>query len=650
PPKRAAIEGTKEVLLAVVATTMTVIAVFGPIGFLSGVVGQFFKEFGLTICFAMAISLVDAITMAPMMSAYFAGKGHGNIQEKANPTNKFFGWIDKVLKKFDRFQTWLEDIYVKVLEWTMRKPKTVLLTAIVIFFASIFATKYIPKTFLPAQDNGEFMVGLDLAPGTSLERMDVVAKEVDELVRQQKEVFQTVLSVGNASGESNKASIFVEMVPAKQRNLNTSDFKAHMRELVKKYAFANPVVKDQDKVGGGQRPFTLNIIGSDQAQLEKESTIILEKLRTNVALLDVDTSYRPGKPEIQIDIDPVRAAAVGVLNANVGNELRALVEGVTPAVFRQNGKEYDVRIRLKEEQRDVRKFIDTIRIPAMNQRLTYLRLFADVKEAKGPTTINRQDRVRYIAITGDINPKGPGMGGAIGDVKKMLDVDHPLPAGMRYKFVGQAENFQELLINIVVAMGLGILFIYMVLASLYESFVTPFTIMLVLPLAACGAFFALWITQSSLDLFSMIGCVMLLGIATKNSIILVDYVNQSMVAGMTMHDAILKAGKNRLRPILMTSFALIAGMLPVAIGLNEASKQRTSMGVAIIGGLISSTLLTLVVVPAAYGYIEASKRWGNKFFGKLVTTDEKYDREQAAIAASRAVEEAKHSLGNEPSH
>ncbi len=219
------------------------------------------------------------------------------------------------------------------------------------------------------------------------------------------------------------------------------------------------------------------------------------------------------------------------------------------------------------------------------------------------------------------------MGGAINDVKKMFDVDHPLPTGMRYKFVGQAENFQELMINIVVAMGLGIVFIYMVLASLYESFIIPFTIMLVLPLAACGAFFALWLTQSSLDLFSMIGCVMLLGIATKNSIILVDYINQSVQAGMTLHDAILKAGKNRLRPILMTSFALIAGMLPVAIGLNEASKQRTSMGVAIIGGLISSTLLTLVVVPAAYGYIEKLRRWGNRTFGALVTKDEAKDRE-----------------------
>ncbi|WP_413287538.1 efflux RND transporter permease subunit [Bdellovibrio sp. HCB337] len=638
-PKQASLDGTKEVLLAVIATTMTVIAVFGPVGFLGGVVGQFFKEFGLTICFAMLISLADAITMAPMMSAYFAGKGHENIATKEVSKNKFLAVVDITLKKFDRFQTWLEDVYVRILEKTMKKPKTVLFMAVGIFVASIVLAKFIPKTFLPPQDNGEFMVALDLPPGTSLDKMDRVAKEVDDLVRKEKEVLQTVLAVGSSNGESNKASIFVEMVPAKKRKLNTSEFKAMVREKLKPYAYANPVVKDQDKVGGGARPFTLNIVGSDQAQLEKEAKFILEKLKHHPALLDVDTTFRPGKPEIQVDIDPNKAAAVGVLNTQVGNEIRALVEGVTPAVFREGGREYDVRIRLKEDQRDIKQYIENVRIPAMNGRLTYLKLFADVKEAQGPTTINRQDRIRYIQINADIAPNGPGMGAAIADVKQLLDKDHPLPAGMRYKFVGQAENFQELLVNIIIAMGLGVVFIYMVLASLYESFVTPFTIMLVLPLAACGAFYALLVTQSSLDLFSMIGCVMLLGIATKNSIILVDYIKQSMQAGMNLHDAILKAGKNRLRPILMTSFALIAGMLPVAIGLNEASKQRTSMGVAIIGGLISSTLLTLVVIPAAYGYIEKVRLWGNRVFGKLVTKDEDHQVHGAVpVVVAKTVE------------
>ncbi|MCK6599482.1 MAG: efflux RND transporter permease subunit, partial [Bdellovibrionaceae bacterium] len=558
-PKVASLEGTKEVLLAVIATTMTVIAVFGPIGFLQGVVGQFFKQFGFTICFAMLISLVDAITMAPMMSAYFAGKAHVSIADKELSKNFFLRPIEILLKKFDRFQTFLEDSYVKLLEYVMKKPKTILFIALGIFVFSIFITKYIPKTFLPPQDNGEFVVTLDLPPGTSLDKMDSVAKEVDKVIRAFKEVKQSVLTVGNNNGESNKASIFIEMVTSKNRKVNTSEFKEIIRKQLKVYSYANPVVKDQDKVGGGQRPFTLNIVGTNQEQLEKEAKFVLDSLKNNPALLDVDTSFRPGKPEIQVDVDPIKAASLGVLNVNAGNELRALIEGVTPAVFRENGKEYDVRIRLKEDQRDLKEYLENIRIPAINGHLTYLKLFAKVKEAQGPTTINRQNRIRYIQISADVAPKGPGMGAAITDVKKLLEVTHPLPSGMSYKFVGQAENFQELLVNIVVAMGLGVIFIYMVLASLYESFITPFTIMLVLPLAACGAFYALVVTQGSLDLFSMIGCVMLLGIATKNSIILVDYINQSMQAGMDLNKAILKAAKNRLRPILMTSFALIAG-------------------------------------------------------------------------------------------
>lgn len=616
PPKQAALEGTKEVLLAVIATTMTVIAVFGPIGFLQGIVGQFFREFGFTICFAMLISLADAITMAPMMSAYFAGKGHESIAKKPLSKNKFKRQIDLALKKFDAFQTSLEDRYVRLLRTTMKKPKLILAGAFGIFVASIFLTKFVPKTFLPPQDNGEFMVSLDLPPGTSLDKMNRVAGEIDQLVRNQKEVFQTVMTVGNSSGEFNKANIYVEMVPSKNRNLNTSDFKAAIREKLKTFAHANPVVKDQDKVGGGQRPFTLNIVGHNQEILEREAMAVLTALKQNNSLLDVDSSFRPGKPEIQVAIDPIKAAQLGVHNSTAGQELRALVEGVTPAVFRENGREYDIRIRLKEDQRDIKEYLQNIRVPSMNGRLTYLKFIGEVKEAQGPTNIDRQNRVRYIQISGDINPNGQGMSAAIADVKKHFETN-PLPAGMSYRFMGQAENFQELMINIVVAMGLGILFIYMVLASLYESYVTPFTIMLVLPLAASGAFVALFITRGSLDLFSMIGCVMLLGIATKNSIILVDYINQSMQAGMNMNDAILKAAKNRLRPILMTSFALIAGMLPVAIGLNEASKQRTSMGIAIIGGLISSTLLTLVVIPAAYEYIERFRNFGNRLVTKF---------------------------------
>jgi len=618
-PVKAAIEGTTEVTLAVVATTLTVIAVFAPISFLDGVVGQFFKEFGLTVCFAMMISLFDALTMAPMLSAYFAGKV--DHHDPTKPKVKKGIWDNTVgvlLDKFNNFQNWLEDIYVGVLHFTLKRPFIVLLVSTLIFFASFAALKYVPKTFLPAQDAGEFMVSIDQKPGTSLDGMNGLGQEIDKLIRENKEVAYTVLQVGDQNGQPEKASIFVTLVDSKLRKgINTTAVKARVRDQLKPFAAANPAVKDIDSVGGGQRPFNVNIVGDNMNEIEKYSGLLLEKLKHHPALLDVDTSSRPGKPEFQVVPDRYRAERLGVSTTLLGAELRTQVEGSTPAVFRELGEEYDIRVRMKEDQRDIKAAFNSIYIPNINNSLIKLSNVARPFDTTGPANINRQDRGRYIQISADVAPNGPGMGGAITDIKRILDEELKLPSNMRYQFVGQAENFQELMVNMIVAGGLGIMFIYFVLASLYESFVTPFTIMLVLPLAMCGAFYALALTGASLDLFSMIGCIMLLGVATKNSILLVDYAHQQVEGGMSLSEAIIASGRARLRPILMTSFALIGGMLPLAIGLNEASKQRTSMGIAVIGGLISSTLLTLVVIPAAYSYVERFRVWSGNIMKKI---------------------------------
>jgi len=621
-PVTAAIKGTNEVTLAVVATTLTVIAVFGPIAFLDGVVGQFFKEFGLTVCFALIISLFDALTMAPMLSAYFAGKieqhepGHVKIKK-----GFYDHTLGAVLEQFNQFQNWLEEIYVIVLKFSLRRPMVVLLSALVIFLASFAALKTVPKTFIPAPDSGEFLVSIDLKPGTSLDGMNTVATEIDTMIRKNKEVLNTVLTVGDANGQPEKANIFVNLISGKLRpGLSTSKFKERVRTQLKPFAYANPAVRDIDNVGGGQRPFNINIVGDDMKEIEKYSGLLFDKIKHHPALKDVDSTKRPGKPEFQVIPDRSKAEKLGVSTTIMGAELRTMIEGTKAAVFREKGEEYDIRVRLQEDQRDLKKgYYDTY-VPNINNSLIKLSNMTTPLETIGPANINRQDRGRYIQISADIAPDGPGMGGAITDIKRMLSDEIKLPSTMHYQFVGQAENFQELMANMMVAGGLGIMFIYFVLASLYESFVTPLTIMLVLPLAMCGAFYALAITHSSLDLFSMIGCIMLLGVATKNSILLVDYANQQVQQGLSLYDAIIASGKSRLRPILMTSFALIAGMIPLAIGLNEASKQRTSMGIAVIGGLISSTILTLVVIPAAYTYIERFRVWSGSIMKKIFMT------------------------------
>lgn len=613
-PEKAARIGTLEVQLAVIATTFTVLAVFGPVGFLKGVVGQFFKEFGLTICFAMMISLFDALTVAPMLSAYFAGKTHADPAKSRNP-------LTRAAAAFSRFQDWLENIYERFLRFVVQHPLKTLAGTLVITILSFASISLVPKTFLPAQDAGEFQVSFDLPPGSSLDQTTTVGHEIDEIIRKNPEVAISALIIGSQNGEPNVGQTFVRLVKSKERKLNTSQVKAKVREQLASYKSVNVAVKDYDAVGGGQRPFNLNVVGQDQQQLQEYAQKILAIAKAHPGLLDVDVNYRSGKPEFQIPIDKNRADKLGVSTAQAGMELRTQIEGVTSAKFREAGEEYDVRVRLKGDQRDLRTAFNDTYVPNINGNLVRLRDVATAVEATGPSKITRQDRARYIQIQADITP-GKGMGDVMNDLNKAIRDDVKLPADMRFAYVGQAENFQELGESMATAMLFGVLFIFLILASLYESFVTPFTIMLALPLAMCGSFVALAVTGQSLNIFSMIGVIMLLGVATKNSILLVDYANQRTAEGMDRKKAIVEAGKTRLRPILMTTMALIAGTIPIAIGLNEASRQRTSMGVAIIGGLISSTLLTLIVIPAAYMYIDRFRLWSKKWMKRLFSVEE----------------------------
>lgn len=614
----AALEGTAEVRLAVIATTLTVIAVFGPLGFLKGVVGQFFKQFGLTVCFAMAISLFDALTVAPMLSAYLAGSAHGK------PNALFDRTIGVLLRGFGRFQDWLERLYINLLKAVLRRPIVAIVASIVIFIVLCLPIKYVPKTFLPAQDNGEFIVAIDMPPGTNLQAMTDAAKQVETQIRSNAEVRLTALTVGKNDGDPNSAEFYVLLVDRKNRNVNTGEFKEVLRAQLKKFAEMSPKVKDYDAVGAGDRPFTMNIAGTDQAELEKIGMKVLERLKNYPGLKDVDVNFRPGKPEFQVIPDKQRAQRLGGSTATIGAELRTQVEGTVAAKYREKGIEYDVRVRLQDDQRNLKDAFYETFVPNLNGNLVKLSDVSTPRSTDGPSKITRMDRNRYVQIAGDLAP-GAGLGNILNDVTNIMNKDYPLPEGMSFYFIGQAENFAELGQSMAFAMGAGILFILLVLASLYESFITPFTIMLAIPLAVCGSFVGLWLAHESLNIFSMIGIVMLLGVAVKNSILLVDYANQKTHAGLDRTSAIIEAGRTRLPPILMTTMALVAGTIPIAIGLNEASKQRTSMGVAIIGGLVSSTLLTLVVVPAAYSYVDRFRVWWSDLMAKTFMTKDSYE-------------------------
>lgn len=603
-PKQAAAVGTEEVTLAVVATTATILAVFGPIGNLDGIVGQFFKEFGLTVCFAMLVSLFDGLFVAPALSAY-AGGGGGHASSE--PRFWLTRWNKRALQAFDRLQTLLEKKYVQLLKASLRRPWFTLGASVLVFLASIGLATKVPFTFLPPSDNGEFFVQFELPSGASLDATDAVAKKVEETLRQNPQVEDILTTIGSGRGESFKGSLYLRLVPSKKRKENTTAMKDIIREQMKAYADYKPIVTDQSSSGG--RSFNLNIVGNDLEALVPYSEKVVGYVAKMPALRQADSTYRAGRPEFQVVLNPSVAAISEVTMSSLGEELRSQVEGRTPAVFREKGIDYQVRVRLQDDQRNLQTEFNRMQVPNLSHRLVPLANVAHLVEAKGPTTVLRENRTRYIQVSADLVPGGPGIGGAIAELKKAFEGELKPPAGVTYSFVGEAERFVELMTNMLISLGLGMMFIYLVLASLFGSFLTPFTIMLVIPLAACGAFIALFITRSSFDLFSLIGCVMLMGLATKNSILLIDFAVDKQKNGLGRIEALLLAGETRLRPILMTSLALIAGMIPVAIGLNEASKQRTSLGIVVIGGTISSTLLTLVVIPAAHIFIDRFQTW-----------------------------------------
>lgn len=605
PPREAALKGSKEMQLAVVATTASVLAVFGSISFLRGTVGQFFKEFGFTVCFALAISLLDSLTMAPMLSAYLGG-----VHQESK---RRFG----VTVLGQRFFTFLGDLYARLLKRILKHPWIAIGASMAIFVGGVALVRFIPACFAPPSNFPQFCVRVQLPVGSSLDRTREVSLRIDQLLRAHKEVATVLICVGNGD-EGNKATFYVTLVPLKERSLSTMAFEEIIRKELKPFAFARPILSEVRDQSDAKRGFSVLVMGDDDEAVKRSAHQLYDRLKDHPSLKDVDLNDREGAPEVQFVLDQAKSHQLGLSVPSVSGELSTLMGGTVAAVFREEGHEYNIRVRLKEENRDIRSQLSRLYVPNVNGSLIRLSDFGKALEEQGSPFIFRKNRARYISLSADIAPKGPGLAKVMGDVRSLMAKDLALPAGLQYRFQGDAEQFEELGMDILLAMGLGVLFIYLVLASLYESFVTPLAIMLVLPLALCGVFYALFLTGETLNIYSMIGAILLLGVATKNSILLVDYANQLIANGVEQTEALIESGRTRLRPILMTSLALIAGMLPIAIGLNEASKQRTSMAVAVIGGLITSTLLSLVVIPAAFSYLHRFSLWLQRTFTRLV--------------------------------
>lgn len=601
-PLRAALDGTNEVKMAVIATTFAILSVFGAVGFMQGSTGQWFQEFGLTVCFAMIISLFDALTIAPMLSAYWGGS-HNHENKKKNILSYIGYPFEWMAKKFDSFQSWMESVYKKMLHWLLVHPIKTTIVSVGFAFSLFYIAAFLPSTFFPQAEVSELSVDIELPTGLTLDATQEVAVDLQKSFAQVDGVRDFVMSVGNVNEEVNIGRIWAILKAPKDRQLKSTQIRNKYREIVdakKSYPEGTSI---RVNMGGGQisyNPYEVSILSNSHEDVKKYGQMLLAQLQKENILKDLNSTMKPGKPEMVVRVDQDKAQKFGVSESLVGNEIRGRIEGIESARFREDGREYDIRVKIKDGSEDFLNKINKILVPNINLLPVQLSDFANVVQTDGDNKLLRTNRSASMKISANL-PDGVGLGEVM-ERTKAIYKDLNIPPTVRYIFEGEAESFEDMGNSMFMTFGFGVLLIYLVLASLYESFFVPVIVMSALPLAIGGAFVSLLIAGQGLDMYSIIGMLLLMGVATKNSILLVDTVMEKIreEEGKELHllELVAESSVRRLRPILMTSLALIAGMVPIAIGLNEASAQRTSLGNAVIGGTISSTALTLILVPA----------------------------------------------------
>ncbi|MFP5247474.1 MAG: efflux RND transporter permease subunit, partial [Thermoanaerobaculia bacterium] len=583
---RAAREGTEEISFAALAATLAVCAIFLPVVFMKGVIGKFFLQFGVTLCVAVLLSYVEAITLAPARSAQMLNAG-------AERQSKIGHFVDVAFDK-------LSHVYARVLAMGLRRPVMVLAAAVGVFIASLFVFKKLPSEFVPSQDQSRLMVRLQTAVGADMTETDRVFQRAEQYLMKQPEVVRVFGSVGGfgGGGAVNSGILFVTMIPPDQR-VSQQEFSARIRKEFNSYPGVRAVVQDLSQQGfTAQRgfPIEFSVRGPEWEKLIELSTEMREKLAASGFATDVDTDYQVGMPELRIVPDRARAADLGVPVEEVATTINALVGGVRTGKYSTGGRRIDIRTRLLAKQRTRPEDLARLRVRTASGELVPLSTLVKEEERPALQSVTRRDRERAISIYGNVAP-GKSQSEALAYVEQ---ISRDLPAGYRAVLGGSSVACRESMGQLMFALVLGIIVAYMVLASQFNSFLHPVTVLSILPLSIAGAAFALLVTGKTLNIFSMIGLLLLMGIAKKNSIILVDYAVQAQRDGASALDAMLKAGPIRLRPILMTTMATMMAAIPPALALGPGAETRGPMAVTIIGGLVVSTALSLLVVPAFF--------------------------------------------------
>lgn len=613
--RAAALEGTKEIGLAVLATTLSIVAVFLPVAFMGGIIGRFFLQFGVTVSVAVLISLFVAFTLDPMLSSVW-------YDPDAHPDARR-GPIGRMVARFDRGFERFAERYRSVIRWSFRHRLLTMGAALGIFVGSIFMVPLIGGEFVPKGDLGEFSVRVKAPEGSSLDYTAAKVRQVETALREFPEVqgLYSTINAGSSRGY-NEASIHVAMLPKKDRSRSPEDLAEPLRHRFAQIAGLTISVEQPGAVnnGGNNKPLQFSILGQDIETMKRLSTEVMDKLRGIPGAVEVESSMENEQPTLAVRVRRDVASDLGVTLQSIGETLRPLVAGDAISVWNApNGETYDVEMRLPKDQRQNAESLRNLMIRstktgADNQPVNvYLDQVADIVPSFAPEVISRKDLSRQVMISANIS--GRALGEVTADLNREL-ARMDMPSGYRVIFGGDTENMQESIGYAIQALALAVIFIYLILASQFGSFLQPFAIMATLPLSLIGVLLALLVTGATLNIFSIIGFIMLMGLVTKNAILLVDFSNQERERGASLQESLELAGAIRLRPIIMTTLAMIFGMMPLALGLGEGGEQRAPMAYAVIGGLISSTLLTLIVVPVILTCIDGFKRRIERFMPK----------------------------------
>ena len=627
-PFNASMDGTQEIGLAVLATTLSIVAVFLPIGFMGGIIGKFFHEFGITMVAAVLISMFVSFTLDPMLSSVWHDPEIEKHGKHLPPATLYDRTIGRVTAWFDRVQDDLAEQYQGALRWSLRHKLATMALAIVTFIASIGLLPLLGSEFVPKADFSETSVSFHTPVGSSLEATETKARQVEAILREFPEVRYTLTTIntGNAQGKM-YASIYVRLVDRKDRQVSADAMSARLRERLRTVPGITVTHAGLLDPVGGNKQLEFSLQGDDLTELARLNEEVMQKIRPIVGLVDLDSSLKPDKPTVDVSLRRDLASDAGLNTAAVASSLRTLVAGQTVGNWRaQDGESYDVNVRLAPDQRertaDLEQLPLTIGTGSDGQgRVVRLGQVAQITESTGPNQINRRNLNREVAISANVY--GRSLGEVSAEVRAALDTV-AFPPGYRYEFGGSTKNMQESFGYAVSALAMAIIFIYMILASQFQSFLQPLALMTSLPLTLIGVVLALMMFGSSMSMFSVIGIVLLMGLVTKNAILLVDFAIRAREGfedqpPLDRENALLLAAKVRLRPILMTTLAMVFGMVPLAFALTEGSEQRAPMGQAVIGGVITSSILTLVVVPVVYCYMDDLASWLRRRLGRRDT-------------------------------